>query len=335
MKKSFMSFVILLVIVVLCLTSCNISSITNMLDVYAVTVTGDTLHLAEPLSPFYKAGDVVCVKSHLIVDASIHVFVNNVEVESKRSESGMEYSVYEFVMPAEDITVHITMDPFYGRDEYTFDELLSWVRYLDYNSIDRVSVKTRKLYHQYSLVETRYSTKQEDIDNFKAILSQGLHKEDLRPSSEADFSYTYTFSTKLSDDKYNRIGDIEFRDDYFHHLYNETSYPRDFSFTDQSYALPTIEDPDLITYSFDTWAYQGGRIYLKMYDDEAYSMEYSYLGAVEFKLCDRPVPDVSPVYYLDGGFGKITILTDTVFEYYGQYYEVVIGNNYWVTNYIN
>ena len=327
MKKSLVSIVILLLCVILSLTSCNISSIANMLDVYTVTVTGNTSDLAEPLMPYYKAGDIVRVKAYTMNDASVHVFVNDIEVEHKPWESGMKYWIYEFVMPSENITVHITHDPFYGRENYTFDELIYWLEFIDnsiYNkTITGVSMKINDYSDEASFIETRYSTKQVDIDNFKRIADQPLIKLSYEDMGETDIYTTYTFYEGDGTDNMEWFGELDFKDSFFSHLYNETSLPQPFRFEDTGYVLPTIEDPDYVTYSFRR---ENRVIYVKKYGDDSFSQRYDYLSFVEFVPYEGETLDIEPVFYIDTKCGRINLLNNDVFEIKGEYYEVVSGS---------
>jgi len=331
MKKTFTSLAILLLIVVLCLTSCDISSVTNMLDVYSVTVTGSTDHLGQQLLPFYKAGDTVQIKLHNITCAGLYVYLDNGTLSYVGYDD--KYTYYEFEMPKEDVTVHITFDPFYGRDNYTFDELIYWIEFIDnsiYNkTVNGVSLTINDYSDETSFVETRYSVKQVDIDNFKAIFDQSLIKVDYEEVVDTDVYTTYSFYEDGDEFYRGALGDLNFRDDFFSHLYNETSSPQPFRFEDPDFVLPTIEDPDYVTYSFKR---ENGIIYIKKYDDESYSSRYDYMSFVAFIPYDREVPDVTPVFYIDSKCGRINLINETIFELNGEYYEVISGS--WAYNYV-
>lgn len=334
MKKLLVSIVILLLCVILSLTSCNISSIANMLDVYTVTVTDNTRDLAEPLMPFYKAGDIVRVKAYTMNDASVHVFVNDREVEPKPWESGMKYWIYEFVMPSENITVHITHDPFYGRENYTFDELLYWIEFIDNSvfnkTVNGVSVRIDNYSDRTSFVETRYSAKQVDIDSFKAIFDQPLIKVGDKDIGNTGAYTTYCFYEDGELFDRGAFGELTFRDNFFSHFYNETSLPQPFRFEDIGYVLPTIEDPDYVTYSFRR---ENRVIYVKKYGDDSFSQRYDNLSFVEFVPYDGETINIEPVFYIDTECGRINLLNNDVFEINGEYYEVVSGS--WAYKSIN
>ena len=168
MKKTICLFLVIAISLNL-LCACNENS-----DFHTVKVTGDISTLITPIMPIYRAGRVVKIKAYPITDVSLHVFVNGEEIPMSHYDS--DYWEFEFVMPEENITIHLTFDQFYGRDEYSFDDLhpLNFLK----NEIIKVSVKTTTYSEKHSFIETRYSTRQSDIDNFKAMVEQKLIKAD-------------------------------------------------------------------------------------------------------------------------------------------------------------
>lgn len=327
MKKSFVSIVMLLLITVICLNSCNASSLANAFDLHKVTVTGGTNHLGHPISPYYKSGEIVQLKVHKITCAGFFVYLNNNILSSSGYDE--KYVFYEFEMPDEDVTIHLTFDPFYGRDKYSFDELIYWFKFLDnsiYNvSVGRVSMKINNYSDETSFIETRYSTKQVDIDNFKRISDQPLIKSSYEEMGDTDIYTTYLFYENDGTDNMRWLGELNFKDNFFSHFYNETSSPQPFRFEDPNYVLPTIEDPDYVTYSFRR---ENGITYVKKYEDESFSLRYDYMTDVEFVPYEGEIIDIKPVFYIDSKCGRINLLNADVFELNGEYYEVVSGS--WV-----
>lgn len=289
-------------------------------DYYKVKVTGSSYFLLTPILPYYKAGTVIKIKTHVIMDAGIHIFVNGDEIPMTYYDS--DYWGYEFVMPAEDITIHITTNQFYGRNEYTFNELCPWT-YLFQKDLVKVAIKTTDYNKVDSFIETKYSTKQEDIDNFKAIFDQELLKGDNNEASNADFGYDYCF---YFEEEFN--GWLSFGDEYYH--WNDFSSWQAFKFKDEGYVLPTIENPDLVTYSFK---YDGRSSDVRKYGDESYRVTYFQIDSVEFVPYEGEPINIEPKFYLDSRYGKVNILTATVFELNGEYYEILSGADYWAYTY--
>ena len=307
--------ILLLISIILCLlVGCN-----GVGNYYGVKVTGDKDSLMQPIMPFYQSGTVVEIKAHPVTDVSLHVFVNGKEIPMSHYDS--DYWGFEFVMPEENVTIHLTYDQFYGKDNYEFNDLHSLG--LMRNEVLKVSVKTTNYQEKYSFIETRYSSRQSDIDIFKAITQENLIKADNNVASNAIYGYEYAFFYN-TESQGERIDVLEFNDSFF--TWNDFSSWQAFKFEDENYVLPTINEPDLITYSFQ---YDGRSSDIKRYDDESFSIDYFSIGSVEFIPYEGEPIEANSPYYLDSGYGKINLLNSTVFELNGEYYEIISGAENW------
>lgn len=313
MKKAISLFLILLIFCLL--VACNKND-----DSYSVIVTGATQALMEPMETSYRAGERIEIKACPITDVSLHVFVNGEKIS--RSHNGSDYWGYEFVMPEENVTIYLTYDAFYGKEEYGFDELCHNIENLE-NEITKVSIKTVNHLEKYSFVQTQYSFNQEDIDNFKAIVNQRLIKVDDSIVSESTYGndYSFYFNTEA-------LFTLGFEEELF--IWNDFSNWQGFKFKDESYTLPTIESPDLVTYSF---RYFGLSDDVKKYNDESFSIKYFNIDSVEFIPYEGEYPESNSTFYLDSGYGKINLLTSNLFELNGNYYEIISGEEYWAYSY--
>ena len=275
--------------------------------------------------PTYRAGTVVEIKAYPVTDVSLHVFVNDEQIPMSHFDS--DYWGYEFVMPEENVTIHLTYDRFYGRDEFGFDELYGYMMYLKHheNDINKICIKTYNLDEKYSFVENRYSSNKTDIENFKDIFNQRLIK--IENDATIDTSYRKSYSFYYEDYEF---GELYFYDQYYH--WNDFSSYQLFRFLDSNYVLPTIEDPDFITYSF---IYDGRSGDVKKYGDPAFSIRYYSSDSVEFVPYEGEEIHIDPTFYLDSRYGKINLLTPTIFELNGEYYEIVSNTAYWAYNYCN
>ena len=316
--KKLLAILLLLSISLCLLVSCN-----GIGNYYNVKVTGDKDSLMEPIKPSYKAGTIVQIKAHPVTDTTLHVFVNGEEISMSHYDS--DYWGFEFVMPEENVTIHLTYDRFYGKDEYVFDDL----HYLNFmkNEAIKVSMKTNNYAEKYSFIETRYSSLQSDIDNFKAIVDQRLIKADNSIASNAIYGIQYSFYYN-TESHGERIDVLKFNDTFF--TWNDFSSWQAFKFEDENYVLPTIENPDLITYSFK---YDGRSSDVRKYDDESFSLQYFDIGSVEFVPYESESYPTDAKYYLDSGYGKINLLRSDIFELNGQYYQIVSGEEYWAYSY--
>ena len=271
--------------------------------------------------PFYRAGKTVTIKASAVTDVTLRVFVNDEEIPLKFYED--HSLVFEFEMPAKNTTIHLTHDPFYGKDEYGFNELHSWVNYTK-KPIVKVAIKTVDYSDKNSFIVTQYSTKQSNINGCKSIFDQRFLKLDRGETTSKSFSTELIF---FYDD--GQRYSIHFRDEYLY--WNDFSSWRLFKLKNPEYALPTLENPILVTYSFRR---SHEKTYIKSYEDKWFSSQYSYLTSIEFVPYSEPEINAKAVYYLDTEYGKLNILTPTVFELNGKYYEIVSGKDRWAYTYL-
>ena len=317
--KRFIALLLLVALMLSALSGCGVGGF------YTVTVTGSKDSLMIPLMPVYRAGTVVKIKAYSVTDVTLDIFVNGEKIPMTHFDS--DYWGYEFVMPEENVTVHLTYDPFYGKDDYTFEELHYGLDLLD-NSINMVSLRIEN--HQegvYALTETRYSYKQEDIDNFKDIINQPLTKRTKNSGQIASYAYKYSFyDTK--DSEGSIIAPLTFYDEFFH--WNNFAQSASFQFIDENYVLPTIDEPDYVTYSFE---YYGRGSYVKSYDDEDFSMRFFLYDYFEFVKYQGDAPEMEYTFYIDSDYGRINLIDETLFEMNGVYYEIIKDSTYWAYNY--
>ena len=295
----------------------------NVFDVYRVTVTGSKDSLMEPIKTFYKAGTVVEIKAYPVTDVTLHVFVNDEQIPMTHFDS--DYWGYKFTMPAQDIVIHLTYDSFYGRDEYTFDEVWN-TRFLN-NEISKVAVKTFDYTKDYSFVVTKYSYKLEDIIRFKEIVNQKLLKVNEEDIVRTNLRHEIMFF--VDDEHHGEFAEVlNFNDDLF--VWNDFASWQAFRFADEAYILPAIENPDFITYSF---IYDGLSSDVKSYDDESFTERFFNISNIEFIPYEGDTFDSNSTFYLDSRYGKINLLSSTIFELNGIYYEIVSGSEYWAYDY--
>jgi hypothetical protein len=108
---------------------------------YTLTVIKDTDFVTScPNSGKYKPGKKWEIKTDVIDDAGIYVYVNNERVP--RSHYDSDYWGFEFTMPEEDVVLVITMDQFYGKTEYTFDELFYQAENLNMENVEAILENT-------------------------------------------------------------------------------------------------------------------------------------------------------------------------------------------------
>ncbi len=313
MKRIFV-FVLLLSICLSGLCACKINH-------YQVEVTGETENLMEPLESSYRAGSKVCVVLPVICDAGLYVFVNGEELVDCERIDGRD--VYTFTMPEENVSVHITFDRYYGQEEFD----VSMLEYLDDTmEITEVSVITTDISEKGHFSEVKTTTLPSDIEKIKVIFHEMLIRGDDYYESKPEKSIKYYITYK---DKSGREQSraIEFEDRY----YMQTGFysARPFKIQNDAFVLPDIEEPSSVFYRFPFDKYL---FHIKKYDDENFGVDVLQPYHAEFVRYDGEVGDVAPTYYIDLPYGRINLLTETIFELNGQYYEITTEESTWVFN---
>ena len=293
---------------------------------YTLTVTGESFVLAEPLNKKYSAGSTVNVKVCKLDDSYTYLYLDGEKLRGIGETEDGRSRVYSFVMPEHDVVLHLTSDQFYGREEIDFSEIF----HLSHsNDVDGVSITRYRMDSHTAFVEHLYSTKPEDIAAFKAMTEMKLVRLDTESSlSSYRVREKYTFGFTLAHGYFSDT--ISLYDGHPTKSYDQgPTYV--FDFKNEAYTAPTIDDPDLVTYSF---ADNRSEFRLKKHGDDSFSMQYGAFYIPEFVLCDETPADITSEYYIDCDYGRINLLSPTLFELGGRYYEIVKNAEDWIYNYI-
>lgn len=302
------------------------SSGSVLTDMYSVEVTGLNDSLMEQIPTLIKAGSRIEIKAYNITDITLHVFINGEEVKISHFDS--DYWGFEFIMPEENITIHLTYDQFYGKDDYTFNELYYWVDNLE--NVDKVAIYNKdNTYKSFS--EIYYLTNQADINRMLDILKQPLEKYD---------------SIELDKPQYDNITPIEFRTTIIYYegeyayalnfannmlYWNDFSTSQRFKFKDDNFIVPNVAlEYESKTYKFE---YDGLSSDVKRIDDDSFVERFFNINSIEFIEHDGGIPGVNPIYYIDSRYGKIELITSNIFRLNDKYYKVIVGTDYWAYNY--
>ena len=99
---------------------------------YSVTVEGGDEFLYENLNRKYKEGEQVVIKTNIILDMSLTVYVNGKSIGTgKAIKTGDEYTHWEyyFTMPSEDVTITFEEKDGMLVDQNNWDAGTAWVNY--------------------------------------------------------------------------------------------------------------------------------------------------------------------------------------------------------------
>lgn len=216
------------------------------------------------------------------------------------------------------------------KDTYRFEdiEIGGIVNYLE-SDVCKVSVRITSTENKFELAENRYSSREEDIANFLAIIDQTFVKVDNLPAFPYYYEYKFYKSTE--------IGSAGLLLDFYHKSPNSDIVPLGFydttiyTFKDDGYVLPTIENPEFVTYSFTDNDYQN-KYTVKKYNNESVNWGYSpdSIECVEFIPYEGEADEFDTRFYLDSPYGVIELLGPTLFKWEGKYYRIVVGADCWV-----
>jgi len=304
-------------------------------DYYELEVTGSKNELLTPLRSHYPAGQEVTFELPILCDAGIYVFLNGKQIDEDSYDSDLGIRYFKFVMPAEKATLHLTFDKFYGVDYYDFKDVCSDYSIITSRGIDKVALRIYDYEDGTPFITTHYSTKAEDIERFQGILNNRLMKVDSDRTADRHLYRYYVFYNVDYSPRENAYvdqlrGQIDFVGDYYSYLWNMTSMPQSFAFVDDGYTLPTVEDPDLTTYSFKR---THKKCYIKSYGGDLIPIMYTSLESIEFIPYTGSGDELLNIgYFLDTEYGRIDLLSPTVFGFDGKYYEIVKNANYWAYN---
>ena len=293
---------------------------------FKVEVTGSTDSLMENIPELIQAGSKVEIKAYPVTDITLHVFING--EEAKMSHFDADYWGFEFTMPKENITVHLTYDQFYGKDEYTFSDLYYWVDNLE--NVDKVAIYNQDCsYKNFS--EIYYLTKQSDINRMLDILKQPLEKYDSIESDrpQEDNITPIEFRTTII----YYVGEYAYSLNFTNNMlyWNDFSTSQRFKFKNDNFVVPNAAlEYESKTYKFE---YDGLSSDIKRIDDDSFIERFFNINSIEFIEHDGGIPGVNPTYYVDSRYGRIVLIGSHIFELNGKYYKIIEGIDYWAYNY--
>ena len=93
-----------------------------------------------PKEGLYRVGEELVIKVYVVTDTSLHVFLNKEDLRKtdseriKENDNSFLVNVFKFKMPDNDLVIHLTFDQFYGKEEYSFSDILYQVRNYEHNN---------------------------------------------------------------------------------------------------------------------------------------------------------------------------------------------------------
>lgn len=277
---------------------------------YELIVTSEVKDMITlPKNGYYKAGTTLKLKTLFRTDVSLYLYLNNEQIRFKVED---EMFVCSFEMPQMDSTIHITMNEFYGKDDYTFRELFYWVDYLNEENV--IKIREKSGYYGVSpenFTNISYTENHEDIKNILTIFNQPLKiVEDEQVTGGWYKKYRFYRNDGLSYELDISNGIIVLQ--YFNAAYH-------FKFDNTDFKFPEMKNKSNEYYSFNS-NYEAGKIYSYSYLKEL-SRTFSGLDLIEFKLSEFEIIEEAK-YCIKYSFGDIDVIDAKTFLFDGKYYIV-------------
>ncbi|MCR5079708.1 MAG: hypothetical protein K6B65_07320 [Bacilli bacterium] len=131
---------------------------------YALSLTGHTEFLLEPLEPSYPAGVTIEVVTSVIYDADLNIYLDGEKIAQEIMES--ENWRYSFTMPSHDATLDFRIESI----EYVpLISLYPWLSDIQESGVKSVRHETGNATVAFGEVEIAYSSDQDDIARVLAI----------------------------------------------------------------------------------------------------------------------------------------------------------------------
>lgn len=274
--------------------------------------------LIESLENKYYAGEKIEVKTRVIYDADIVVYVNGNKISRTHFDS--DYWGYEFVMPEEDVIIELDVDG--SKDFYFYlDSLYSWVNEINIENVIEVAREEAAIgVAPGSFTNIVYSTLEDDIKKAFAVLQSPLVQVSVGNEIAPGGKYVeYTFKTLTKEySLYINNGNIYCNGQYYTIINELTEFDN---------SLPIYHS--FISYD-NTY-----KVYEK--NDVLISEQIGIDKYIFIESYDEVVIDVTKsIGYFITEFGKMYIFDSNTFLLYkedGGYqryeaYDIVRGDNF-------
>lgn len=326
MKK--LLLLLLLAFSLLVSTGCDDNNAKHKLTYERLEEEKDMLY-SYPKEGLYKVGEELVIKVYVVTDTSLHVFLNNEDLRQtdseriKENDDSFYVNVFKFKMPDNDLVIHLTFDQFYGKDEYSFSDILYQVRNYEHNNneIDKVgmSVKDESEYFYKHIYSSDTNSINMVLDMFKQKLT--------RYSGQVDNNNATSYF--LFDKNGYTVIQVNMVDKCV--VYQDFNSRELFRLPD-NVSLPTFDGD--VTYTFRI-PYEYNRTNVKVYKEgEVISEELSFssFGMFEFKrISSSELDAMSVLFKIETPYGDIELVSLSRFYFNGEAYEIVGDDDfsYW------
>lgn len=293
------------------LSGCNY--IHNEDTKYDVSVVDEHNLLAERINESYFKNDLVCIKTHILNDSNIDIFVNGNNI-GKYSRCDDSYLYYYFNMPSTDVIIDIKITKKSDETKYLSD-YINFLDELDINRIVEVQYIEYDKSNDNQLLDVLFSNDFNDVvrifNYFKNLLIEEVKNitADMDNLSESKCSYCFITEEQVYKIELNHI--IEDNNKFY--LVN--------------YDVPKMEkSEEAKTFNVSNDYYDIHFLTAKPHIIE----QNNYLNNIMFVEYDNlDEYYLSDELYVDYENTKIRIIDSSHFEYKGKYYQIIGSLNFY------
>lgn len=291
-------FIALLLVLLTLLSACADDETPATDTTYRITVKGDTGLLDGALPEKAEAGDVIEVRTHVLLDMDIIVTVNGTRIE--KSHSASNYWGYTFTMPAGDVEINLeAFDGFNVWHRLSF--FLPWLDTLAAESVKTIEfVNTNSGVSPGTLKRHAYTNDPAAIARLvKGYQTTTLQKyDDLLPpgSPITTVRFTLNSGTVYTLTLWNG-GVFEKDRDYFTMIDIPVSLAES-EITGKAFSFVTYED------RYEVYACEG---------DHTPIGHIQNLSSLTFTVSEESTSDYAPEYRITTDFGELFIINETLF----------------------
>lgn len=271
---------------------------------YEVHIEDESFPLFGDFDPFYEYGEEVEIRTHILMDASMELFVDGESIGTGEfvSENGLSYWLYTFVMPDHDVTLSYAVQSGMTVSDCFdfFDEEIVGIRILDFENG----------YEQNTIASVTETDTPEEISAFLADFSRlAVSKTDSmngkgrfsllefeKANGEVEKIEIFNSYIQTPNDGLLFLQDAYFQPDWktcYYQFYGEGESKEDL-YIDGEYVQSYVDKVPGIAFVFDNVDFSESGYVLKtgfgdicFYSENTFRLEGEWLNGGSFRALDR------------------------------------------------
>ena len=271
---------------------------------YEVHIEDESFPLFGDFDPFYEYGEEVEIRTHILMDASMELFVDGKSIGTGEfvSENGLSYWLYTFVMPDHDVTLSYAVQSGMTVSDCFdfFDEEIVGIRILDFENG----------YEQNTIASVTETDTPEEISAFLADFSRlAVSKTDSmngkgrfsllefeKANGEVEKIEIFNTYIQTPNDGLLFLQNAYFQPDWktcYYQFYGEGESKEDL-YIDGEYVQSYVDKVPGIAFVFDNVDFSESGYVLKtgfgdicFYSENTFRLEGKWLNGGSFRALDR------------------------------------------------